>query len=152
NIQSVDNKLYVTYAKVAASGKNDPGVGKGFVDVYNPDGSFLKRFASAGELNSPWGIAFAPASFITDDEEVDDAKGYILVGNFGDGRINAYKLTDGKFKGQLATHKDPIVIEGLWAISFPPSTSTVDQSRLYFAAGPAGETRGLFGYIIPGGK
>jgi len=148
NVQAVNNKLYVTYAKVAASGKNDPGPGKGFVNVFNADGSFVKRFASAGQLNSPWGISLAPASYFHDEQDVD-ADGYILVGNFGDGRINVYRVTDGKFKGQLATHKDPIVIDGLWALSFPPSTSTVDPKRLYFAAGPAGETHGLFGYIIP---
>lgn len=70
----------------------------------------------------------------------------ILIGNFGDGYINVY-TDDGQFIGVLRSKGRPIVIEGLWAITFPPSTSTIDPNRLYFAAGPANETNGLFGYI-----
>jgi uncharacterized protein (TIGR03118 family) len=147
NIQNIGNKLYIMYAKVAASGKNDAGEGKGFVSIFNPDGSFVKRFASEGKLNSPWGIALAPASLFKNDDHGDDSKGYVLVGNFGDGRINVYRTSDGKFKGQLGTPKNPITIEGLWAISFPPATSTIDPNRLYFAAGPHEEAHGLFGYV-----
>jgi uncharacterized protein (TIGR03118 family) len=147
NIQNIKNQLYVMYAKVAASGKNDPGLGKGFVDVFNPDGSFVRRVISRGQLNSPWGVALAPTSLFNAEEKI--AQDLLLVGNFGDGHINVFRLSDGKLIGQLATGKKPIVIEGLWAISFPPTTSTVDPKRLYFAAGPAGETDGLFGYIIP---
>ena len=150
NIQNIDNKLYVLYAKVASSGKNDPGVGKGFVDVYNPDGSFVKRFASEGPLNSPWGIALAPTSLFSDDEDEDQQ--YILVGNFGDGHINAYRVKDGKLKGTLGSSKNPLTIEGLWAISFPPTTSSIDPHRLYFAAGPHQEEHGLFGYITLDGS
>jgi hypothetical protein len=69
-----------------------------------------------------------------------------LIGNFGDGRINAFSLK-GKFLGQLRAHGKPIEIEGLWAIMFPPATSTIDPNRLYFAAGPDDEKEGLFGYI-----
>jgi uncharacterized protein (TIGR03118 family) len=71
----------------------------------------------------------------------------MLVGNFGDGRINAYSL-QGQFLGQLQSHNHTIVIEGLWALSFPPTTSTIDQGRLYFTAGPDDEKDGLFGYLI----
>jgi len=70
----------------------------------------------------------------------------VLVGNFGDGTINAYAL-NGKYVGKLQSHKRPIVIDGLWALSFAPTTSTVDQSRLYFTAGPDAEKDGLFGYL-----
>ena len=72
----------------------------------------------------------------------------ILVGNFGDGRINVF-TQDGQFIGQLQSHKQPIVIEGLWSLSFAPTTSTaIDPSRLYFTAGPDEENDGLFGYLI----
>jgi hypothetical protein len=76
-----------------------------------------------------------------------DPQPAILIGNFGDGRINAYS-EKGKFLGQLKKNGRTLKIEGLWAITFPPSTSTVNPNRLYFAAGPEEETHGLFGYII----
>ncbi|HEY0580020.1 MAG TPA: TIGR03118 family protein, partial [Candidatus Nitrosocosmicus sp.] len=81
----------------------------------------------------------------------DDVKSQssILVGNFGDGRINAF-TTSGKFLGQLrGAHHHILSIDGLWAIMFPPATSTIDQKRLYFNAGPNDETHGLFGYLLP---
>jgi uncharacterized protein (TIGR03118 family) len=143
NIQNVGGKLYVMYAKVAANGEEEKGQGLGFVTIYDANGVYEKRFASHGQLNAPWGVAWAPASFFKDD----DAHPAILVGNFGDGRINAYSET-GVFLGQLRSHGNPIEIEGLWAIMFPPSTSTIDPNRLYFAAGPDDEEEGLFGYII----
>lgn len=144
NIQNVGGKLYVMYAKVGADGEEEKGAGLGFVDIYDANGVYEKRFASNGQLNAPWGVAWAPASFFSDD---DDAQPAILVGNFGDGRINAYSL-NGTFIGQLRAHGNPIEIEGLWAITFPPSTSTIDPNRLYFAAGPDDEEEGLFGYIV----
>ncbi|MES1198327.1 MAG: TIGR03118 family protein [Chitinophagaceae bacterium] len=143
NIQNIAGKLYVMYAKVdPEEHEEEVGPGLGYVDIYNADGTLDKRFASKGQLNAPWGVAMAPASFFG-----DDGQPAILVGNFGDGHINAYNL-DGVFIGQLRAHGEPIVIEGLWAITFPPSTSTIDPNRLYFAAGPDDETEGLFGYII----
>ena len=153
NIQNVGGKLYVMYAKVGDDGEEEKGEGKGFVDIYNTDGSLVKRFVSRGLLNAPWGVAMAPPSFLKgelddDDDDGDDHnKPVILVGNFGDGRITAYRA-DGKFMGQLRTHSNLLEIEGLWAISFPPSSSTIDPNRLYFAAGPEDEEDGLFGYII----
>ncbi|HUP11536.1 MAG TPA: TIGR03118 family protein, partial [Niastella sp.] len=136
---------YVMYAKVGA-GEEETGVGKGLVDIFTTGGAFVKRFATGGLLNAPWGVALAPATF---DNDNDQDKQLLLVGNFGDGRINAYRAADGKFVGQL-TRKDKSVIEieGLWALSFPPSTSTIDPNRLYFTAGPDDEEDGLFGYLI----
>lgn len=155
NIQNVGGNLFVTYAKVdPVTHESEAGEGKGFVDIFRPDGSFVQRFASMGVLNAPWGIAMAPRSFFhheTDEMEKSDNQGmnqsYLLVGNFGNGRINAYRM-DGKFVGQLRGKKDPIVIDGLWALSFPPAASSIDQNRLYFTAGPDDETHGLFGYLI----
>jgi uncharacterized protein (TIGR03118 family) len=162
NIQAVGSWLYVLYAKVGPDGRDQAGAGLGFVDVFNTDGSFVKRFASRGSLNAPWGVTQAPASFLGDGDMGDDGDksgkdGYgndrdesapvILVGNFGDGRINVYTL-DGTYQGQLQSHKRTIVIDGLWALGFAPVTATtLSQSWLFFTAGPDEETNGIFGYL-----
>ena len=143
NIQNIGNKLYVMYAKVGSDGEEEVGPGNGYVDIYNPDGSLVKRFTSRGQLNAPWGIAKAPASFWGSAATPN----VILVGNFGDGHINAFD-ENGNFLGQLRASGNPIVIEGLWAISFAPTTATsINPNWLYFAAGPDDEKEGLFGYI-----
>lgn len=143
NIQTIDNKLYVMYAKVGSDGEEEVGPGKGYVDIYNPDGSLVRRFVSGGQLNAPWGVAKAPASFWGDGGQAN----VILIGNFGDGHINAYD-SNGGFLGQLRASGQPIEIEGLWGISFPPaSATTINPNWLYFAAGPDDEEEGLFGYI-----
>jgi uncharacterized protein (TIGR03118 family) len=167
NIQSIGSWLFVMYAKVGSDGNEIHQVGLGIVDVFNPDGSFVKRFASGGSLNSPWGATMTPANFLNDNDMSDDNgssqknipginKGNkdndqqpaILIGNFGDGRINVYSI-DGHFQGQLQKHKQAITIDGLWALSFAPtSATTIDPMRLYFSAGPKEETDGLFGYLI----
>jgi len=159
NIQSVGEWLYVTYAKVGANGEEEVGDGLGYVSIFKPNGEFVSRFASRGALNAPWGIAQAPASFFKDVEDgLDNAAAkhgigvenlkVILIGNFGNGYINAY-TEEGFFLGPLKSKGKPVEIEGLWAISFPPSTATtIDPNRLYFAAGPDDEEDGLFGYII----
>jgi uncharacterized protein (TIGR03118 family) len=159
NIQAADGLLYVTYAEVGEEGEEEIGPGKGFVDVYNTDGSFVERLATRGVLNAPWGVAIASTSFFNDnDEMMKDLKSkngghqkdqsVVLIGNFGDGTINVF-TRGGIFIGQLKHHGKPIEIEGLWAITFPPATATtIDPDRLYFAAGPDDEEEGLFGYII----
>jgi len=152
NIQNIGGSLYVTYAKVGSDGRSEEGVGKGYVDIYRTDGSLVKRFASKGNLNAPWGLTMAPANWLKQGDEMEDGhdqQPVILVGNFEDGRINAFRA-DGKYLGQLRGSKGhALVIDGLWAITFPPSTSTIDPNRLYFAAGPDEEADGLFGYVIP---
>jgi uncharacterized protein (TIGR03118 family) len=141
NVQNIDGSLYVMYAKVAADGEEEAGDGLGFVDIYTTGGTLVKRFVSGGQLNAPWGITRAPSGFF------DDGTGLILVGNFGNGRINAYK-SDGSFFGELWLHDAPIEIEGLWAISATPATATsIAPNRVYFTAGPNDESDGLFGYI-----
>jgi uncharacterized protein (TIGR03118 family) len=148
NIQAIGDKLYVTYAKVGPDGRDLPGPGLGYVDIFTTNGSFVKRFASGETLNAPWGLAMTPAGIMTDEDD-HTSEPAIVVGNFGDGRINVYRARDGKFLGQLGKkHKEPLVIEGLWALVFPPATSPIDQHRLYFTAGPDDEEDGLFGYII----
>ena len=145
NIQAIDNKLYVMYAKVdPVEGEEETGDGLGYVDIFNPDGSMVKRFISNGQLNAPWGIAKAPTGFWGEGSSTANV---FLVGNFGDGHINSY-TEDGDFLGQLRQHGQPIVIEGLWGIAFAPSTSTaLNRNWLFFAAGPDDEEHGLFGYI-----
>ncbi|HEY0433535.1 MAG TPA: TIGR03118 family protein [Chitinophagaceae bacterium] len=166
NIQNVGGNLFVNYAKVADDGDEEKGVGNGFVDVYRPDGRLIRRFASRGWLNAPWGVAMAPDGFASaqkwDDEDDDGhhgdndrrhhhdhrhARQVFLIGNFGDGFINAFN-EEGEFLGRLRSNGKPIQIDGLWAISFAPSTATsIDPGWLFFAAGPDDETHGLFGYI-----
>jgi uncharacterized protein (TIGR03118 family) len=146
NIQTVGTMLYVMYAKVdPVEHEEEVGPGNGYVDIFNTNGTLVKRFVSRGQLNAPWGVAAAPAGFW--GEGNSEIQNVILIGNFGDGRINAFN-ENGKFLGQLRSKGNPIVIEGLWAITFPPPTATAtDPGRLYFAAGPADEEDGLFGYI-----
>ena len=146
NIQKIGDQLYVLYAKVGYDGNEIHQAGLGIVNIFNTDGSFVKRFISNGELNSPWGIAKAPNSFFGADSTAFNNS--ILVGNFGDGHINAYDAT-GNFLGPIQSLGKPLVIDGLWGISFAPETATIiNPNRLYFEAGPNKEKDGLFGYIM----
>ena len=143
NIYNHDGKLYVTYAKQLAPDNEDDekGVGNGYVDIFNPDGTLVKRFASQGTLNSPWGLVDAPAGF-------GQGTDIILVGNFGDGRINIFK-SDGTFVGQLMSNGSTIQIDGLWALVFPEDGIPAgDPNQLFFTAGPHDEDHGLFGYLM----
>lgn len=173
NIQAVGDVLFVMYAELSTSGPNADhaveGAGKGFVSVFNTDGSFIKRFASAGALDVPWGVTVTPGGFldehdITTKEAEGNDDGYkaqavsqerhdpkdpvILVGNFGDGHINVFSL-GGRYLGQLKSHNHTVVIDGLWALSFAPSTATsINPNKLYFTAGPDHESDGVFGYLV----
>ena len=146
NIQTLNGKLYVTYAQVDATGKASTGAGKGFVDVFNLDGSpglpnGLVRLVSRGSLNAPWGVAIAPASF-------GEFAGALLVGNNGDGTINAFDPTSGLFLGTLLDPMgNPITNAGLWALRIGTGQSGFDPNALYFDAGINGEVDGLFGEI-----
>ena len=112
--------------------------------MFNTDGTFVKRLASNAALNAPWGIAQAPLGWLTGAPTTT----VILVGNFGDGHINAYDAATGTWLGTLQSGTSVITIDGLWAISFAPTTATtISPDRLFFTAGPAGATKGLFGYV-----
>jgi uncharacterized protein (TIGR03118 family) len=143
NIENIGGMLYVTYAKQMGPDNEDdqPGMGNGYVDIFKPDGSLVKRFASQGKLNSPWGIAMAPEGFGLGHNT-------ILIGNFGDGKINYYN-SHGDFQGQLKDEKGKvIVIDGLWAITFPgDNVTSINSDWLFFTAGPNDEEHGLFGYL-----
>ncbi len=142
NIQNLGGTLYVTYAKQDAAKHDDvAGAGNGFVDAFDLNGNFLRRVASSGTLNSPWGLAIAPSSF-------GDLAGKLLVGNFGDGRISAFDPITGAPRGQLVDLTGtPISIDGLWALTPGNGGSAGSSSRLYFTAGSNGETHGLFGSL-----
>jgi uncharacterized protein (TIGR03118 family) len=142
NVENLGGVLYVTYAVQDAAKHDDvAGAGNGIVDQFDLNGKFLGRVASAGALNSPWGLAIAPAAF-------GDIAGDLLVGNFGDGTINIYNATTDTFIGTLADGSgNPIVIDGLWALAFGNGQSSGSTSNLYFTAGPNGEADGLFGFI-----
>ena len=141
-IQNINGDLFVTYAKQNAAKHDDvAGKGNGFVDVFDTDGHLKRRFASRGALNSPWGVARASFAF-------GRFSGDILVGNFGDGRINVFD-SDGNFLGQLRdTNGKALSIDGLWTLTLGGGTKS-SPDTLYFTAGPNGETDGLFGTITP---
>jgi len=142
-IQNIGGVLFVTYAKQDATQHDDvAGQGNGFVDIFDTDGHLVKRFATRGQLNSPWGVARASFTF-------GDFSGDILVGNFGDGTINAYDPATGNFHGTLRNlNNKPLVIDGLWTLT-PGGGRNSNPNTLYFTAGPNGETDGLFGTITP---
>ena len=143
-IQAIGANIYVTYA-VQNDVKHDDlaGAHRGFVDVFSTDGKLLKRLVRRGALNSPWGLALAPAGF-------GDMGGDLLVGNFGDGRINAYNITTGELDGTITdTNDKPIVIDGLWGIAFGNGANAGPTGTLFFAAGINHEADGLFGTLVP---
>jgi len=151
NIKNIGGMLFVTYALQTADKEDDSaGAGHGFVDIFKPNGEMVKRFASRGKLNSPWGITKGKHGFLNDngnDDSNDDGNDDddILIGNFGDGRINVFDH-NGKFLGQLMNNGNPIVIDGLWAIE--NKIFGISSKQLYFTAGPNNEEDGLFGYLI----
>ncbi|HKB29407.1 MAG TPA: TIGR03118 family protein [Streptosporangiaceae bacterium] len=140
-IQEIDGLIYVTYAKQNAQKHDDvAGPGHGFIDIFTTDGLLVKRLASRGALNSPWGLARAPAGF-------GRFAGQLIVGDFGDGRINAFGQFSGQFSGQLRnTLGKPITIDGLWGLKFGTAT-TGGTTTLLFSAGINGEKDGLVGSI-----
>lgn len=141
-IQNFNGTLYVTYAKQdAAKHDDDKGPGNGYIDTFDTNGNLLSRVASKGALNSPWGLALAPASF-------GAAANLLLVGNFGDGKVNVYDPSSNSYVGTLANaSKSPLVIPGLWALTFGNGGSAGDSTSLYFSSGPNGESHGLVGRI-----
>ena len=152
-IQNIAGTIYVTYALQDEDKEDDvAGPGNGFVDAFTTSGAFLRRVASMGELNSPWGLALAPADF-------GRFSGDLLVGNFGDGRIHAFDpatlTADGEFEAVGLLHSargKPIQIDGLWALQFGQGTNASSanglRNTLFFTAGPAEEEHGLFGSLV----
>jgi uncharacterized protein (TIGR03118 family) len=144
NVMAIGNEVLVTYAQVdTATGDEVTGKGLGVVDAYDFSGKLLRRVADGGNLNAPWGMALAPATF-------GDHAGQLLVGNFGDGLINTYDLATGKPEGLLADPAGtPLAIDGLWGLTFGAGGTAGSPDVLYFAAGPNDEENGLYGRITP---
>jgi uncharacterized protein (TIGR03118 family) len=141
-IENIGGKLFVTFAKQDASKHDDvSGAGNGFVDVLDPATNTFTRLITQGHLNSPWGLTLAPTTF---GPFAND----LLVGDFGDGKINAYDSTTGAFLGQLNdSHNQPIAIDGLWGLSFGNNGTAGPKGTLFFTAGINGEADGLFGRL-----
>ena len=132
NVQNIGGKLYVEYAKL-----NTPG---GYVGVFDTSGNLLQHISDA-HFNAPWGAVLAPAGFGAFGND-------LLIGNFGDGTINAFDPTTGGFVGTLSdTNGKPIVNSGLWALEFRAPGGTFDPNALYFTAGINNQADGLFGTI-----
>jgi uncharacterized protein (TIGR03118 family) len=141
-IQNIGGNLYVTYALQDENKEDDvAGPAHGFVDVFDTNGNLIRRLVSHGRLNSPWGLALAPADFGRFSND-------LLVGNFGDGRINAIDPKSGAFLGQLSEQAGkPITIDGLWALVFGNGANAGATNELFFTAGIDDEAHGLFGDI-----
>lgn len=148
-IRSLFGRVFVSFAFHPPGSEDDQaGPGNGFVDIFDTDGTLLRRFASQGPLNSPWGMTVAPGNF-------GKFSNALLVGNFGDGMINALDLLTGKFLGNLTTSTGAdLVIPGLWGLTFSREEGRHTEwnsqgPRLYFTAGINDEADGLFGFLRP---
>ena len=147
NVQAIGDRVFVAYAKQDEDAEDEvAGQGTGFVDSYDLAGKLLERVAQHGQLNAPWGLALAPDGF-------GRFAGDLLVGNFGDGQINAYEeLANGHFehRGELrGSDGKRLAIDGLWALRFGNGGNAGPTGTLFFTAGPDEESHGLFGSITP---
>jgi uncharacterized protein (TIGR03118 family) len=143
NVQDLGGRIYVTYG-LQNKAKTDvvPGAGRGVVDVYTVNGQLIRRLVSHGPLDEPWGLAIGPKGF-------GPFGGDLLVGNLGNGWINVFNPTTGKYLGWLATpNGKPIAISGLWGL-MPGNSSFGGSSSMVFSAGPKGQTDGLVGVLRP---
>jgi uncharacterized protein (TIGR03118 family) len=143
-IQTIGKQVFVTYA-MQDGAKHDPvtAPGNGIVSIFDLEGNFVRRFASNGSLNAPWGVAKASAHF-------GRFRNDILIGNFGDGTINAFDAATGRFRGQLKNAAGKVITNsGLWALTFSAG-GTGSPNTLYFTAGSKQESQGLFGAIKAG--
>jgi uncharacterized protein (TIGR03118 family) len=146
-IQNIGGTIYVTYALQDADKHDDvPGAGHGYINAFDTSGTLLRRVVSRGPLNSPWGLALAPNDFGLFSNA-------LLVGNFGDGRINAFDLTgSGQAENLGPLHSasgPPLKIDGLWALQFGNGAGAGPKGTLFFTAGPFDESHGLFGSLVP---
>jgi uncharacterized protein (TIGR03118 family) len=141
-IQANGSVIWVTYAKQDAAMHDDVrGVGNGYIDVFDFDGVLVTRLVSQGMLNSPWGLAMAPADF-------GGFPNALIVGNFGDGHINAYNATTGALLGPIDDANGANIVEpGLWSLVFGNDTPGATHTQLFFTAGGMMEDRGTLGRI-----
>jgi len=152
NVQNLGGTIYVTFAKQDDQHHDDVGgPGHGLIDTFDPETGTFTRLATgkdAGgklrEIDSPWGLALAPVTF-------GKHAGELLVGNFGSGTVMTFDPMDGKFHGLLESCEkhQPVMIDGLWGLSFGNGAKAGHPGTLYFTAGPGGEGHGLFGSLDP---
>jgi uncharacterized protein (TIGR03118 family) len=136
-------QIYVAYAKPdSAAHDNLSGAGLGLVDIFDVSGKFIKQLIPAGgALNAPWGIALAPADFGT-------LSNTLLIGNFGDGKINGYDPASGTFMGAITDATGAAFgVPGLWGIAFGNDAANQPHNTLFFAAGNNNEANGSYGRI-----
>jgi uncharacterized protein (TIGR03118 family) len=142
NIQNINGQLFVAYAKRGPGIDEEAGPGNGYVSVFDLNGTFVRRFASQGNLNAPWGLTMAPAGW-------GMFGGDFLIGNFGDGVINAFS-SNGTFVGRVAgANGKTLTNDGLWALTFGNGGNGGSPNSLYLTAGLNDETNGLFARIDP---
>jgi len=148
NTQVLDDHLFVSYAKQDAAKQRDvPGSGNGFVDEFDLDGKLIGRIASNGPLHSPWGLAIAPSDF-------GRYAGDLLVGNFGDGTINAFDLAHhDRYMGKLlGIDGSAVTIDHLWALTPGNDGAAGSSGEIYFTAGLKNVAQGVLGSLsaVPG--
>jgi uncharacterized protein (TIGR03118 family) len=141
-IQQIGGKIYVTYAQPDPATHEKVGAGLGLVDVFDKQGNLLSHLIPAGgALNAPWGVAMAPANF-------GKFSNMLLVGNFGDGKINVYDPATGAMQGTISANDGTaIVTPGLWALQFGNGLNSQPTNTLFYTAGPGAEAHGLYGRI-----
>lgn len=143
NVRVLNGKLYVEFVPMS-NGNPIVGAGNGIVDVFDLNGNFQQRLVTGGPLNDPWGIAIAPVGFGTFSND-------LLVGNSGNGEINAFDLATGTFLGTLENAQgQPIVSSGLWTLNFGNGGNGGGTDTLFFTAGINGQRDGLYGSISAG--
>jgi uncharacterized protein (TIGR03118 family) len=144
NVQNVGGNVVVTFAQKERGSKDEQhGAGKGFVAIFDPQGRLLLDLEHGSFLNAPWGITQAPADFGVFSHR-------LLIGNQGDGTINAFNPLSGRFEGQLLdANGAPLAIDGLWALNFGSNGAAGSAIEMFFTAGPNDEADGLFGKIVP---
>jgi uncharacterized protein (TIGR03118 family) len=144
NIVVLSGKVYVAYAKQNAMAHDDvAAVGNGAISVFDTDGNLLTSLIkTGGVLDSPWGMALAPSAW-------GQLGGMLIVGNFGDGHVNAFNPTTGAFVGSLESGSTALKIDGLWSLVYGVDSpeAGVSPAQLYFTAGPNMEKSGLFGFL-----
>lgn len=136
-------QIYVTYAMQQPPDNRDDtnGAGLGIVDIYDANDKFVKTLiGTGGALNAPRGVALAPSDF-------GPLSNTLLIGNFGDGKINAYDPNGGQFMGTLGSASGPFAVPGLWGIAFGTDAASQPHNRLFFAAGTNDEANGVYGRI-----
>ena len=141
-IQQIGDKIYVAYAQPDPTTHEKVGAGLGLVDVFDKQGNLLSHLIPAGgALNAPWGLAMAPANF-------GKFSNMLLVGNFGDGKINVYDPATGAMQGTLSNNDgSAIVVPGLWALQFGNGLNSQPTNTLFYTAGPGAEAHGLYGRV-----